>query len=736
MKQKLWVTAAILLPLACLAVCVWKFEQAVAQPRLDHTLIAAIQNDDAPQTLRLLRDGANPNANDAPPPPSFWQWLIQRWRGETLPSHASKNAMQIALARAVPDINEESPPYESRLRIVAALHERGASDTSGTGDTAGYDSLMPAFQGQDWTRNGAWDNAQMAEINTCRIGYAAFLRNHGLSLSVIKNLALAHYWLGDLNGAAFLCRVGQCWVPSSNSSESASFDYISFDFMLAKVNQQAIDLPRNAELITAVQRDDAAGVSAALERGADPNARDIPAWPEIRAKLLQSASPLTVNIPARAIGDLSPELQDKAPAVAKREAPSTRPYPTALKIAVYRDMTPFAGEYDSNDDPQAPEQSRFDIIKALHDAGATPAADLTEREKSLPKPTASENNAANFPRGGNIRFPHNWNAWAEAKFLIVNGMSARAYAELAEYCARFSADEWAVHAYHVALLWNPNDAALANAAQQIEDLPRACRAIQRIMPTHWTLERACPYPSEGAMKRWAVLYDQDKPDKEVGYHCAVYSESRAGFTLLFRGEERIVGSGIDLEYALYVLPLTGRRLPEIIGLAQGSMAGAEPAQIVAYALEGNGWKRVLKVDSNQGIWLEKRRGRRAYVVRNGYETGVIMCHADQPRRSDVYAWSGKEYVFADVQFPELFREYIKDAEEVLRVYPNDWDLPYHLACMYTFTRQKRKAERYWRRAECAVRSNINHPDDYSSESSLKDTLKDILARRLVPTNGY
>ena len=598
MKQKLCVIAAILLPLACLAVCVWKFEQAMAGPRLDHALIAAIQRDDAAQTVRLLIQGAHPNACDAPPPPSFWLWMRRLWRPDSAPIRVSPTAMQIAFTRAIPDIAEENPPYAARLRIIQALHERGASDWGS--DSAGYDSLTPAFQGKDWSRNGAWDDAQMAEINACRAGNADFLRSHGLSLPAIQNLATAHYWLGDLNGAAFLCRMGQCWTSANAASDSAISDYLFFDNMLARVKQQAIDLPRNAELIAAVRRDDAAAVAEVLGRSGDPNARDVPAWPETRAKLLQPDSPITNLVPNGLLGDLSPELQDKAPEIPKREAPSTHPYPTALKIAVYRDMTPFAAEDNFDDDPQAPEQSRFEIIKALHDARANPAADLTAREKSLPKPETGVNNAAEFPYGGNIHYPYIGNARDEAKFLIVNGMSARAYAKLAEYCARFGADEWAVHAYHIALLWNPNDAALANAARRLEDLPRVCHAIQQIMPAHWTLKRIRPYPSEGKVKYWAVLYQQDKPDKEAGYHCAVYGEGQAGFTRLFQGIEGINGAGINVECALYVLPLTGRKQPEIIAYARGSMAGASPSQMVAYAPKGNGWKSVLRSGQQSG----------------------------------------------------------------------------------------------------------------------------------------
>ena len=735
MKQKRFVIAAILLPVVCLAVSVWKFEQVMAGLRLDHALIAAIQRDDAPATVRLLTQGANPNACDAPPLPSFWHWLLRLWRPNSAPARRYPTAAQTAWLRAIPDIAEENPPFGARLRIMRALHDRGA-ETPHDAEADKNDAEFAATVLGDWQPVN--DTRLLLLHGWARARCGNFLRTHGVSVCALETLAYYHALLGDADGAIYVCQLARIWTPPAPA----------FTTRLTQIERKSSAIRLDSALIAAVRQDDAEGVTAALQRGADPNARDVPAWPDTRVKLLQSDPPLISRVPGGAMSDLSPELQDQAPALPKMPAPSIYSCPTALKIAVYRDMTPFAGEYDSNDDPQAPDQNRFAIIKALHDAGAKPAYDITQREKSLPKPmkpAADENNAADFPRGGNSRFPHNWNAWRAAKFLVVNGMSARAYAELADYCARFGADEWAAHAYQIALLWKPNDAALANAARQKEDLSRVRRAIQQVMPAEWKLERIRPYPSEGAMKRWAVLYSQEKPEKEIGYHCAVYEEGRAGFTLLFQGAEGICGSGIDLEFALYVLPLTGRRLPEIIGLARGSMAGASPAQMVAYAPERNGWKRVLMVDSNQGIWLERHHGERAYVVRNGYETGSVMCHADQPRRLDVYAWNDKEYAFADAKYPELFHEYIKEAEEALRIYPADPDLPHQLASMYSIQGQKQKSERYYRRAERACRKALAQEtaslkkefDGYDGVQKLyARKLKDILARRLTPSNGY
>ena len=507
MKRIRFAWLAALIPPVCLFVIVWKFEQAIAGPRLDHALIAAIARDDAPETIRLLEYGANPNAADAPPAPSFWRWLMRRWRGEP--------------------------------------------------------------------------------------------------------------------------------IPAGN-------------------------------------------------------------------------------------------------------------YPAALKIAVERDMTPFAGEFAVwYDNPDLPNPSCFAIIKALHDAGAKPAADLTEREKLLSPPDAPTGDAADFPNGSYIRFGSCEGARDKAQFLIENGMSARAYAQLAKNCARLNAWEWADHAYRIARLWNPNDAKLANAARQAEETLRVRRAIQQTLPAKCVVEITRPYPNEGGGKQWAVLYSQPEPLKKspeedsgptepIAYHCALYREDAGQFTALFRSKETVSGQ----EQALYVLPLTGRRLPEIIGYARDEMAGASPARMIAYAPEGKDWSLVLNVGSNQGVWLERARSEKAYLVRNGYETGSIMCHADQPRRCDVYAFNGKQYVFADPKYPDLFHEYIKEAEEALRIYPGDTDLPYHLACCYTFTGQKRKAAFYWRRAQRSGYMNSMGKKETGAQNGDKDPMIDSQGHRLLPTNSY
>ena len=527
-------------------------------------------------------------------------------------------------------------------------------------------------------------------------GDYAILRTGGVSVYLLKRVAGYHLRWGDLDGAACACRLAQIWTP--NDTELGA--------LWTEITREIRVRPLNVALIAAAWRDNAAGVSAALAQGADPNARDIPRWPDARKWLLQAE---------------------------RDEYTEASPTPTALKIAVYRDMTSFGEEGALCDyEPDLPKQSRFAIIKALHDAGAKPAADLMEREKSLPKPNALETTASRFPGKTFCIYTNARQALDFADFLKANGMSARAYAELAKGCANLTLCEWAARAARIARLWNPNDATLAEAARNAEEVLRLRRAIQRTLPAASQALRVLPYPNAGKMKRWAVLYRGKVGGLESDYYCAVCGENAGHFTLLFRGKERVSGE----RGRLFVAPLTGRRLPEILGYAEDEMAGAAPAKMIAYAPEGGHWNRILDVGSNQGVWLERLRHERAYVVRNGYETGDTMCHADQPRRCDIYAYNGKDYTFADAKYPEEFRAYIKEAEDALRIYLDDADLPYHLACCYTFTGQKRKAERYWRRAERAVLGHIANKNDAETQNGYKNTLNDIQARRLVPTDGY
>src|SRR5207253_8596759 len=65
--------------------------------------------------------------------------------------------------------------------------------------------------------------------------------------------------------------------------------------------------------------------------------------------------------------------------------------------------------------------------------------------------------------------------------------------------------------------------------------------------------------------------------------------------IFFRANKAIGGCDI----ALYVLPMTGRRLPEIVAYGEYYSTRGVPAIIVAYAPEGNGWKCILNLESEQ-----------------------------------------------------------------------------------------------------------------------------------------
>ena len=692
MKQIHIVCRAALIPLVCLLVLVWKFERERARPRLDHALIAAIQRDDALEAVRLLREGANPNASNAPPPPSFWQWLRRRWRGENPPIRDGKTAMQIAFFRALPDPNEATPPYESRLWIVSALHERGARDWHGQNPPNAAPPSAPSAEQQG--ADGIVCRADAAAQLAAAPNYVGYLWAQGVSVPALMGLGQCHLRLGDVEGADACCRLAQIWEP--NAAAIAA--------LRAQIKQQARQISLNAALIRAVWRDETAGVAAALAQGAAPNSRAIPTWDTIRTRLPE--------------GDCG---TDAVPDV----------YPTALKIAVFRDMTAFCAEWGPNDTaPKAPRQAHFAILKALHDAGAKPADNLRAQEKTLLQPYNEPRSATDFPNGGSVWHPNDYNAAATARFMNVYGMSARAYSELARYCGRLDAWEWAVHAYRVAWLWNPADPKQADAARNAEAILRVRRGIQRTLPADCTLRAIRAYPGEGLKRRWAVLYRQATPQKS-GWRLAVYGETAAGFRRQFETEWLTAGP----QATLYVRPLTGRRLPEIVGYAQDEDTDKGLAQMVAYALEGGKWRRILTLNSNQGAWLEHLRGERAYVARCGWDRLRAVDGGEAGRGYDLYAYNGRKYTFADAKYPEALRKAIKEAEDTLRRTPNDSEALYRLARIYSCAGHPRKAEPYWRRAERAIRKDIRECSELYIQGVYKAALKDIQARRLVVTDS-
>jgi hypothetical protein len=119
----------VCLLVAALAAFTW---QAVRQERLNHDLIAAITARNEDLAVRLLAQGADPNAHEVPGNgPSFWHTLLSLFRYGQAPQHSSYVPTPLSLVFDTDPYGADGHAshgwhWSEMPRLVEALLDRGA----------------------------------------------------------------------------------------------------------------------------------------------------------------------------------------------------------------------------------------------------------------------------------------------------------------------------------------------------------------------------------------------------------------------------------------------------------------------------------------------------------------------------------------------------------------------------------------------------------------------------------
>src|SRR5579871_2411587 len=112
---------ALLLLIPFLSIPSWLSYCQIRQARLDHALIAAIQQNNTVIAVSLLAQGANPNARALPPDNrSFWQRLLDNLRARHHPIGQAPSALMMALNSPARS-RSFWPAYQDTTPIVKAL---------------------------------------------------------------------------------------------------------------------------------------------------------------------------------------------------------------------------------------------------------------------------------------------------------------------------------------------------------------------------------------------------------------------------------------------------------------------------------------------------------------------------------------------------------------------------------------------------------------------------------------
>jgi hypothetical protein len=440
-------------------------------------------------------------------------------------------------------------------------------------------------------------------------------------------------------------------------------------------------------LLAAIERDDSGTVVRLLAQGANPNTRRTP----------------NLRVPFWRM------LLDR---LRGRHLPMGQ---SALQIALKRDFTYELPRHQSDS---------LTIVSALLRNGAETPAGTKQSDAALDWAGRLLGKASDRP----VQSDDGWDVyqwgWEEAEeafrdIVLKYGGSARAYAGLGESRLRQGLYAPSDHAFRMALLWSPDEAAAHTGLAAADTLWRISREVEARLPDGYCVLFVRPYPVEKDTHLWAVLYGMHGEDGSSRgnwdhLHLALYEENGPNLHAVWR-------SGVlnDTYHNLnefgavqmFVCCLTGESVPQIVVHKVVLGASWEPSHIDVFTWRQGRLVNILQVGGSMPLWVEDLKHDGRYEILNLYEIGVTMYHAAQPRWSDIYAYRNGRYVLANWDFPEEFTHWLNDLPDTLRRFPNDEEILRFLGEAYEITGHPEQALAAYRRAESIYASKSERESD-------------------------
>ncbi len=314
---------------------------------------------------------------------------------------------------------------------------------------------------------------------------------------------------------------------------------------------------------------------------------------------------------------------------------------------------------------------------------------------------------------------------------------ARAYRGAAEAERRLGHYDQAAALLRRAMKAAPADHRAEQDLARLQPLLDARAAIRKVLPATRTITRLRLYPV-GGTRYWAVLHGRagekleglTQPSgmrlslftappsiRQVGPDIPLVDARREGVAQDYRGVE------------CCAIDMTGDGVPEL-AVHELSYGGSwKPSQMEVYAWRNGRLARILQVQSSLPVCLEDIDHNGTYQVRNRYEIGGDMCHAEQPRWSDVYAYRNGRFVIANRSYPRAFAEWPDELRKKLRKYPGDPEIRAYLCLAYELTGQNKRATPLRKRAAAWFRSELATDSEQNrlAPGVFKATMREHLA---------
>jgi hypothetical protein len=120
--------------------------------------------------------------------------------------------------------------------------------------------------------------------------------------------------------------------------------------------------------------------------------------------------------------------------------------------------------------------------------------------------------------------------------------------------------------------------------------------------------------------------------------------------------------------------LAAESVPQLVVHMMIIGASAAPSRLEVFSWRGRQVKKILDIDSECPFIVRdfNRDGR--YEICSYHPVGYELCHAEQPRWEDIYAYKNGSYQLANGDFPKEYNDLASEIGDALKRHPNDWEL--------------------------------------------------------------
>jgi len=143
-------------------------------------------------------------------------------------------------------------------------------------------------------------------------------------------------------------------------------------------------------------------------------------------------------------------------------------------------------------------------------------------------------------------------------------------------------------------------------------------------------------------------------------------------------------------------------------------------------------ERVFEVTSHEPIWIRDINHDGRFEIGNNYAIGVDMCHAAQPRWTDIYGYENERFRNVNYRFRRRFRSWPHKLRTSLKQYPDDCDVREYLGIAEAIVGHSAAARRELKKTIVglgkAFRERKHSKDDPYSPASYQRDVRRLKAR--------